>query len=390
MQLRRVGNWSIVCVLAVAFVTWWTTSPMRGLIDKPESQAVSINQLISGEIADLQFAKVVRPRAMTFPEDHGPHTDFRTEWWYFTGNLFSSDGAQYGYQFTIFRRAVRAEKPELSSNWAANQIYMAHVGLTDVRKGNYHTGERFNRAALELAGAEANPFRVWLDDWVIEGLPGMCRGCLDIQMQAATSEFSLSLKLSSKKPVVLHGDRGFSRKGTEQDNASYYYSLTRMATSGQLTLNGKEYSVSGTSWMDHEWFTSALGENQVGWDWFSIQLEDGKEIMYFQLRNENDEVTENSEEGTLVYPRGDWIQLTGQDVRLTKIRTWKSEKSESEYPVDWKLEIPEHELSLMLSAVIDNQERIESLKYWEGAIRVVGQEGGEKIVGSGYLEMTGY
>ncbi len=390
MQVRRIVHWTIVFGSAAAFLIWWMNSSLQGETENSGDGTASIVQMLSEEDDDSKFAKVVRPARISFPADHGPHPDFRTEWWYFTGNLSTSDKAHYGYQFTIFRRAVSADRPDLSSDWATNQIYMAHVALTDVKEGSYYSEERFNRKALGMAGAQSAPFSVWLDDWVIEGVSENCYGCLDIRMNIAAKDFSLSLDLTSLKPAVLHGEGGYSRKGAEPDSASYYYSLTRIATTGYVMLNDRKYSVSGTSWMDHEWFTSVLDAKQVGWNWFSVQLEDGRDIMFFQLRIENGGAAESFHEGTLVNPHGEWIRLSDQDVRLTELRTWKSEKSGSEYPVDWKMEIPEHNLSLTLSAVIDDQERIDSLKYWEGAINVTDQEGSNKLVGKGYLEMTGY
>ena len=390
MRERRNVYWTIVLGAAVAFLFWWTISSIMGVTNNSGDTTASIVQIVSEEDSDLKFAKVARPSQISFPSDHGPHTDFRTEWWYFTGNLLTPDKTHFGYQFTIFRRAVSAEKPDLPSDWSTNQIYMAHIALTDPKEGDFYSEERFSREALDMAGAQLDPLRVWLDDWVMEGVPGNCNGCLDIQIHARAKNFALSLNLTSLKPAVLHGENGYSRKGAGPDNASYYYSLTRMGTKGQVVLNEQEFSVSGTSWMDHEWFTSVLDANQAGWNWFSIQLEDGRDIMFFELRRENGDATEFFNEGTLVNPQGDWIRLSMQDVKLTKLRTWKSEKSGSEYPVDWKMEIPKHNLSLTLKAVIDNQERIDSLKYWEGAINVTEQEDSKKLVGRGYIEMTGY
>ena len=390
MRAGRIVCRAVVFGGTVAFLVWWTIFSLQGTAEISDDGAASVVRMLSEEDDDSKFAKAVRPAQITFPADHGPHADFRTEWWYFTGNLSTSDKTHYGYQFTIFRRAVSAEKPDLSSDWATNQIFMAHAALTDAKEGSYYSEERFNREALGMAGAKAEPFGVWLDDWVMEGVSGNCSGCLDIQMNVVAKDFSLSLELTSLKPAVLHGEGGYSRKGAESDSASYYYSLTRLATTGYVTLNDRKYSVSGASWMDHEWFTSVLDANQVGWNWFSVQLDDGREIMFFQLRNEKGGAAKSFDEGTLVNPNGDWIRLSAQDVRLTALRTWKSQKSGSEYPVDWKMEIPKHKLSLTLNAVIDDQERMDSVKYWEGAISVTDLEGGKKPVGKGYLEMTGY
>ncbi len=233
--------------------------------------------------ADLNgFARAEGPRPLVFPDDHGPHDDFQTEWWYFTGNLTAESGEQFGYQLTFFRRALAppADRVARDSTWAAEQVYLAHFALTDVADGKHVAFERLARGAAGLAGAQAAPFRVWLEDWAVSAVGDGSLSDIGapVHLSATEGDTSLDLTLRNGKPPVLQGDRGYSRKGPEPGNASYYYSLTRLATEGTVAVGGQTYQVQGASWMDHEFSTSALGPEQVGWDWFSLQLDDGTEL----------------------------------------------------------------------------------------------------------------
>lgn len=334
------------------------------------------------------FEKALAPRDFAFPADHGAHPQYLNEWWYFTGNLESAQGDRFGFQFTVFRHAVAKAKPALPSDWAADQVYFAHIAVTDARNGRFYVDEKFSRNALDLAGAQASPFRVWVEDWSAEGEPGDCGGCLDLVIDAKTKEFSISLAIASDKPAVLHGERGLSRKGPSADQASYYYSLTRLSTSGALEIAGESISVTGESWMDHEWFTSALADADVGWDWFSIQLDDGREIMFFQVRRE--EGDGHFQDGTYVRADGSYERLARGRADLSALDYWESPESGAVYPVNWRLDIPERDLSVVVDAVLDAQERAGVFRYWEGAVSITGSESGKPIGGRGYLEMTGY
>ena len=255
------------------------------------------------ESSENHFESVTTSRQIEFPRDHGSHPEFQTEWWYFTGNLKDDEGRQFGYQFTVFRRALSRDSPDLDSDWATSQAYLAHVGVTDVKSKRYFVDEIYSRGALNLAGAEAEPFSVWVENWRAEGSMGQCEGCLTLSIKAESDDFSFSLDLDSTKPAVLHGERGVSRKSTIPGNASYYYSLSRLRTSGTLTIQGESTLVSGESWMDHEWFSSVLDEGQSGWDWFSLQFDDQREMMLFQVRN-HDPAVEPFKYGVMIDQRG--------------------------------------------------------------------------------------
>lgn len=349
------------------------------------SPRLSVPELLGGT-PDAGFERALGPRPFSFPADHGPHPGFRTEWWYVTGNLATASGRPFGYQLTFFRSALAPEMPERSSAWATRQVYMAHFAVSDPRQGDFHSFERFSRGALGLAGAEAEPLRVWLEDWTLDsGSPAT----LPLRLRAADGQVLLDLTLGSAKPVVLQGDRGLSQKGEAPGNASYYYSWTRMPTSGTLAVGGVEHAVEGLSWMDREWSTSALDDDQVGWDWFSLQLDDGTELMYYQLRT-TDGGTHPASAGTLVAREGGSRRLRGEDLHLEVLDTWRSPVTGAAYPSRWRLEVASEELSLEIEPLLADQELRLSVLYWEGAVRFDGARAGRPVSGRGYVELTGY
>jgi predicted secreted hydrolase len=349
---------------------------------------LKVAEALGGKAHTEGYARAFEPRELHFPEDHGPHPGFRTEWWYWTGNLSTADGRDFGYQLTLFRSALAPEDKgqARTSAWGTRQVYMGHLALSDIGGGRFHATERFSRGALGLAGARTEPFRVWLEDWSAEA---MGNTALPMRLTARGEDVSLSLVLEEGKPPVLQGDRGLSQKGAEPGNASYYYSLTRMPTRGQVTVDGRAYEVTGQSWMDREWSTSALGEEQVGWDWFSLQLSDGGELMYYQLRRRDGTVDPFSA-GTLVPAHGEPVRLSREDMRVEVLDTWTSPDSGATYPARWKLSVPSHDLSLELTPALANQELPVSVRYWEGSVRLSGTHEGQPVRGRGYVELTGY
>lgn len=349
---------------------------------------ISVTEAMSNR-ATQGFARTISPVEFRFPQDHGPHDQFQTEWWYFTGNLFGQQGRHFGFQFTLFRNALAADSIDRTSNWATNQIFMGHFALTDVANEKFYAFERFSRAANQLAGAETTPFRVWLEDWSVAAIENDSEIALPVmRVQAAENSVSIDLVLESIKPVVLHGDKGLSRKGTEPGNASYYYSLTRLRTQGKITIAGNTFEVKGLSWLDREWSTSALAEHQVGWDWFSLQLDDGREIMYYQIRRRDSQPDEFSN-GTIIDQDGSSYPIALADISLEVLDFWSS-PSGVKYPAQWQLVIPAQKLSLKITPYLDNQELNLSIRYWEGAVNIRGQSNGKEIAGQGYVELTGY
>jgi predicted secreted hydrolase len=263
---------------------------------------------------------------------------------------------------------------------------MGHFALTDVRSGVHLQEERFARGAAGLAGGETTRFRVWLEDWVLEGDPDFP---LTLVAAFADGEGGLALEVAEGKPPVLQGDRGLSQKGPEPGNASYYLSWTRMPLRGTVTLGGQTTAVSGAGWMDREWSTSALGEGQVGWDWFSIQLSDGRELMYFELRRE-DGTLDPFNHGVWVEADGTYRALDPAEVSLEVTRTWVSPRGGTRYPAGWVLRVPSEGVELTLTPRVADQEMDVSFRYWEGALEVSGTSRGAPVTGRGYAELTGY
>ncbi len=321
----------------------------------------------------------------SFPEDHGPHPDFRSEWWYFTGNLNDTDGHPFGFQFTIFRFALSGEPVRRSSRWATRQAWMAHLAVTDADETRFYRAERFARGGeMGLAGAVARPFAAWVGDW---RMAADNHDLLPMNLSARAEDFGLSLTLEPGRGPVLQGEEGYSRKGPGVGNASHYYSYTRLPVSGELFLDDRTVAVTGEAWLDREWGTSALGPEVRGWDWFSLQLDDGTELMYYQLRRGDgsaDPLSAGSVTGPM--PRS----LRSAEVELTPTRYWHSPDTGAAYPVGWQISVPSEDLRLNVEALLDEQEMVLSVNYWEGAVRALGTRKGLPISGRGYLEMTGY
>jgi len=339
-------------------------------------------------IADAQagYLRAEGPVPVQFPRDHGPHPDYQTEWWYYTGNLDTADGRHFGYQLTFFRRALvpPAGRRARTSAWGTDQVYMAHFALTDAGMDHYQAFERFARGAADLAGAQASPYQVWLDDWSVQEEESGT-----VRLRAAQGGLALDLHLADQKGPILQGDRGYSQKGPDPGNASYYYSQTHLETSGIVQAGGASYRVAGLSWMDHEWSTNSLSAGQVGWDWFSIQLDDGSELMVFQLRREDGSIDPFSS-GMLVRPDGTTRHLRRDEFDILVQDTWRSPQSGAIYPSRWLVSVPSAGLALTIEPYVAGQELNVSYAYWEGAVRIQGRHAGRPVQGSGYVELTGY
>ena len=350
--------------------------------DEPRLQARLV--VMTDEVEGFQ--RVTGPQLFEFPVDHGPHHDFQTEWWYYTGNLDTVEGRHFGYQLTFFRRALVPpdHRPERSSDWATDQVYMAHFALTDVAGGHFHAFERFARGAAGLADAQGTPYRVWLEDWSVQQVQADA-----IRLRAAQDDLAIDLSLIDRKGPVLQGEGGYSEKGPGSGNASYYYSQMRLDSSGTIRVGDGLYQVRGLSWMDHEFSSSGLAPDQVGWDWFALQMDDGSELMVYQIRRTDGSVDPFSS-GTLVTRDGRPRHLSRDDFSIRIDGTWRSPRSGATYPARWRVEVPLADLSLNIEPYLADQELDVSIIYWEGAVRVSGQRDGSSVSGSGYIEMTGY
>lgn len=335
---------------------------------------------------DDGFARALKPKEFSFPYDHGPHNRYRSEWWYFTGNLKNPQGRRFGYELTFFRFALKAEMPESKSAWRNNQLYMAHLTLTDVENRRFYADERFSRAGNDLAGASNKKYQVWLYDWSArtEG-----ESDFPLRLQAKSDDFAIDLLLKSQKSYVLQGDQGLSRKSREPGNASYYYSYPRLSTEGDISVEGNKFSVTGASWMDREWSTSALSAEQSGWDWFALQLSDNTELMFYQLRRKDGQPDSNSS-GSFVPADNTKISLKENDVTIKILDSWKSPHSKITYPSRWRLAVPAQNLEVEVVPLINDQELNVSYRYWEGAVSITGTKNGKPISGQGYVELVGY
>lgn len=329
------------------------------------------------------FKRVTTPRPFVFPADHGPHPGYQTEWWYYTGNLSSADGRAWGYQLTFFRTALTPNPQVRTSAWGADTLYMAHFALTDVAGNQFYAADRYSRDGAGLAGAQGEPYRVWLETWSASGPDNAMR------LVAAQGDVAIDLTLRNTKPAALQGDRGVSQKSAEPGNASYYYSLTRMATEGTFTIKGKPVAVTGASWMDREWSTSALGQDVLGWDWFALHLNDGRDLMFYQLRR-RDGSSDPYSAGTLIAADGSTQRLARDDVQLETLARWRSPGSGADYPAGWRMRIPSLGLDLTIRPYVANQELPLTVVYWEGAAAITGTSNGAAVQGNGYVELTGY
>ena len=347
---------------------------------------VGLVSLVFSTESKNKFLKASPNYQMTFPRDFGPHSNFRTDWWYYTGNLQTASGRRFGYQLTFFRNGMVPKKsaPVRKSRWGVHEIFFAHFAITDVQNQNHQHAEKYARGIKELAKATSEPFHVSIEDWFVEGKsPG------EAKASAQTKDMEIQLDLKPQKPLALQGINGFSQKSFDPSNASQYYSFTRIQTSGRLRIGKETFEVTGLSWMDQEFSTSLLEKTQQGWDWFSIQLSDNTEIMVFQLRDERGPQY-YYRTGTFVNSKGQATPISIDEVRFESTKTWKSPSSKGVYPIHWVIQIPKHNLDLNIQAVIPNQEMQTGIEYWEGAIDVSGTKSNRPISGQGYLEMTGY
>jgi predicted secreted hydrolase len=354
-----------------------------------------LSELLGGDAAE-GYSMAAGARTFHFPEDHGPHPDFRNEWWYLTGNLEDQRGRRFGFELTFFRFALSpgrqsASNESAESNWRTRQVFIAHFAVTDQKNEQFHVEQRASRGAMGLAGAQTAPFRVWLEDWSImenqKDGPASTAG-EHWQLTAPGEQISLHLELIAEKPPVLNGVEGLSQKSSERGNASYYYSISRLRSEGRLQIADETYEVSGLSWLDREWSSSALSADQQGWDWFALQLSDGSDLMFYSIRNRDGSQDEHSA-GTWISVDGEVVHLSRDDLTLLVSNEWASPEG-GIYPAGWDIGIPQLDLEISVVPTIENQELFTTVRYWEGAVDVAGRHKGISVEGRGYVELTGY
>ncbi|MDF1529858.1 MAG: lipocalin-like domain-containing protein [Sedimenticola sp.] len=345
------------------------------------TEKLSATRLLSS-IDQQGFSRANKARAFIFPQDHAAHPEYRNEWWYFTGNLQDQSGQRFGYQVTFFRFALKPPgKKPARSRWSNNQLWMAHAAVTDPEGGRHLKQEKLIREGPGLAGSDARPFRVWVEDWQLQqsqqGFPWT------IQINA--DQFSIELEVEPTIGLILQGDKGLSQKSAAVGNASYYYSYPRLRSSGEITINEKRYQVTGNSWFDREWGTSTLSSEQTGWDWFSLQFNSGENLMFYHLRNQQGEADPFSA-GTRIDKDATTKRLTLSDIEVTPLTWWQS-PSGKRYPVEWEMKLKQENRTLQIKSILAGQEMDLSVRYWEGAVDIYEQG---RSIGSGFLEMTGY
>jgi predicted secreted hydrolase len=344
-----------------------------------------------GQQASPQYKDASPGYRYSFPRDNFGHPDFQTEWWYYTGNVKSASGQAFGFQVTFFRQAVQRSKSE-DSPWAIEDLYLAHAALSDLSGRKFYHSERLNRAGPGIAGVSQESRRIWNGNWQTVWTGDRQK------LDAIAGEWSLHLTLNSQKPPVIHGEQGISRKGPAPVEASHYISLTRLATAGTIELGGQTYTVDGTAWMDHEFFSNPLAPEQAGWDWLSVQLTDQTELMLFRLRRRDGSIDPFSA-ATYVDRSGKAQHLSSQEFTLQPLQDrpndrWTSPATGASYPIRWQVSVPSLNLNLEISTRLPQQEMTTtgrlSPNYWEGSIEITGTRGNSPVTGSGYLEMTGY
>lgn len=366
----------------------WTIS-VRLAPPPQTSTGIDLGEALSDESG--QFAEVVPGRLFTFPADHGEHPEFKTEWWYFTGNLSDDDGFPYGYQLTFFRAGIAKPDGALSTSpWSPGDVMMAHFAISDVQRGQFFPFERFARRALGLSGvkSEKKSLSVWLEDWRMERNAEGRWSLRASETLADGAPLQLELELTEQKPPVLQGQNGYSRKGPKPEHSSYYVSLTRLSSQGTLTLGERVLPVRGLSWFDHEWSSSALAPGLVGWDWFSLQLDDGSDVMIYLLRHEDGRM-EAASSGALIAPDGGKTPLALDDFQV-EVGARHTSPRGIDYPSAWTLRFPGQSMVLRLAPRLPDQEMASGVAYWEGAVTIEGERAGQPVKGSGFVEMTGY
>ena len=383
-MMRTVVNFQVGLMSLLIGLVPLLSSPLKG-DDAPTAPATVPGQSPPGP---QSWQQAIGPWTWSFPRDHGAHPNFKTEWWYFTGNLQDTLERKFGYQLTIFRQGIQYKPAQADSKWAVRDVYFGHMTISDITADRFHVAERVTRGALGEATASTKLMDVAMGPWsIVQSMDER------IQLSAREDNIAVELSLHPMKKLVLEGVDGLSRKADGVGDASYYYSYPRLDTTGFIRIGEKTYQITGESWFDHEFSTSLLGKDQVGWDWFCIQLSTHEEIMLYAMRDKSGKMDPVSE--------GTWINIDGSSKRLEpgsftidKTGTWPSPTSGAIYPAGWHITIPGHKADLTVTPAMADQElnlsKMGELEYWEGACNIAGKMSGADVSGVGYTELTGY
>jgi predicted secreted hydrolase len=343
--------------------------------------------LIPQAVLARTFEQALPGFTFRFPRDHASHDSYKTEWWYYTGHLATPDKKKYGFELTFFRIGQNQPKLAQASAWRGNNIYSTHFAISDENSKTFHFYEKMNRQGLNIASASDDDYYLTNEGWLAEQIGDK------VYIKADTPEFGIHLLLEPTKPPVIHGKEGVSQKASCKGCASHYYSMTRLKTTGLLLLDGKPTPVTGLTWMDHEFGSNQLTEKQVGWDWYSIQLDNNVDVMLYVMRN-NDGTSDKNSSGTIVYPDGRSEHISLDDFSIKRLSKWQSPVSKGVYPMGWQISIPRLQAELTVTPTFKNQElvtaRSTGVTYWEGSCSVTGKMASKELKGLSYVEMTGY
>lgn len=385
--MNRLRRWTIkhcamartlACsVLTATSLTGLTSVLLLGCSEPQHSTSSGMGGLM-GE-TQTGFTEVVPKRVFRFPNDHLAHNDYRQEWWYLTANLTTETGIEVGLQWTQFRVALSAQPPSSTSNWASNQLYMAHSAITT--QTQHFAEERWSRGHTQLAAVTPSPLKIQLDNWqwLSQG-----EDLFPASLNIASDKVNYRLQLSTQAPYQLQGDGGYSVKSANAEVASYYYSQPFIDVTGQVMLDGELVNVAGQAWLDREWSSQFLTKQQQGWDWFALRLDDGSTLMLFQLRGDDEEVSSNHfYSGRRMYADGSGETITSDEIQMSPT-TWHDIDGKP-HPVEWQVRIDNQAIDLHISPLNPNAKMPLSITYWEGPISITGSH-----TGAGYMELTGY
>ena len=378
---RRLPAKTTIVLIAVALLLYQLTS-----LTLNDSDRSSVSSLLTETDAPAGFSYAQTTREFSFPRDHYQHPAFRSEWWYFTGNLYDGNNRNYGFDVTIFRFGLTPTQDKQQASLRTNNIFLAHFAIADVQAEKYLKAEKYSRQLPGITEVTKQPVRIQVENWFIEQRSSQPEKW---HIDATTNQFGLSLELSGIRPIALQGENGLSKKSAAPGNASYYYSIPKLAVNGTIKIGEKTSEVTGHAWFDREWSTSALESGQVGWDWFGLHLDQDTELMYYQIRHANG-TRDTQSHGSLFTDRGRNRIALGNEIMLQPIKYWRSTKTNARYPVVWRLQSAQHELDLLIEAKFNDQQWDNAFVYWEGAVSVTGLFKSKSINGEGFLEMTGY
>ena len=350
------------------------------------SRNSSVSSVLSETNSAAGFAVAESPREFEFPADHFPHPNFQSEWWYFTGNLVGSNKQTYGFDLTIFRYGLSTDPDTSLSPFQNSQIFLAHFAIADINRQQYLSDEKISREVVGLTGVSVAPLTIKVDNWSITQLDAQKE---QWHIKADSGDFAMDLELNALRPIVLQGQQGLSRKSETPGNASYYYSIPKLAVDGKIRLSNQTIPIAGTAWFDREWSTSVLESGQIGWDWFGLHIAEDMELMYYQIRQANGKPASQNH-GVLILDNGAREIKLGSEVQLKPLAYWTSKKTRARYPIKWQLTSAEHALDLTISAKFNDQQWDGTFIYWEGAVTTTGVFQNKPINGEGFLEMTGY